>query len=203
MSPPNLLRLGGLSAAVGGVLFIVVYLINVGVNLFLSGPDEFGATASAALRIQSALGLPGQVLLALGVVGLYARQSAVIGVIGFIGFLGAFVGMFFASGIIWAALLADLGWAVFGVSCLRARVYPPTATVLLIVGAVVSDAASVLVGSPSSILVGTGAGAESIFNAVMYVGVGAEIILNVAIVWLGFTLLTERSQVTHQPKHTV
>jgi hypothetical protein len=203
MSSPNLLRLGGLSAAVGGVLIVIVYLINVGVNLFLSGPDEFSATAPAAFRIQTALGLPGQVLLALGVIGLYARQSAVIGIIGFIGFLGAFVGMFFASGIIWAALLADLGWAVFGVSCLLARVYQPMATVLLIVGAVVSDAASVLVGSSSSILLGTGAGAESIFNAVMYVDVGAEIILNAAIAWLGFTLVRQRSQATQQPRHAV
>jgi hypothetical protein len=202
MSSPSLLRLGGLSATVGGVLFVTVYLINVGVNLFLSGPDEFGATASAAFQIQSALGLPGQVLLALGVIGLYVRQSAVIGIVGFIGFLGAFVGMFFASGIIWAALLADLGWAVFGVSCLRARVYPPTATVLLIVGAVVSDAANVLVGSPGSILLGTGARAEGIFNAVMYVGVGAEIILNATIAWLGFTLFTIMSQVTEQPGHS-
>lgn len=192
MSSPYLLRLGGLSAAVGGVLFVVVYLINVGVNLFFSGPGEFGATASAAFHIQSALGLPGQVLLALGVIGLYARQSAAIGILGLIGFLWAFVGMFFASGIIWAALLADLGWALFGVSCLRARVYPPTATVLLIVGAVVSDAAGVLVGSPGGILLGTGAGAEGIFNAVLYMGVGAEIILNAAIAWLGFTLFAKR-----------
>jgi hypothetical protein len=192
MSSLNLLRLGGLSATVGGVLFVVVYLINVGVNQFFSGPGQFGATASVALYIQSALGLPGQVLLALGVIALYARQSAVIGIIGFIGFLWAFVSMFFASGIIWAALLADLGWALFGVSCLRAGVYPPTATVLLVVGAVVSVVAGVLVGSPGSILLGTGAGAEGIFNAVLYVGVGAEIILNAAIAWLGFTLFAKR-----------
>jgi hypothetical protein len=72
-------------------------------------------------------------------------------------------------------------------------VYPPTATVLLIVGAVVSGAAGILVGSPGSILLGTGVGAESIFNAVLYVGVSAAIILNAAIAWLGFTLFTTRS----------
>jgi hypothetical protein len=202
MSSTNLFRLGGLSALLGGVLFVIVYLINVGVNLFLSGPDELGATASATFRIQAALGLPGQVLLALGLVGLYARHSESTGTIGFIGFLWAFVGMFFASGIIWAALLADLGWALFGASCLRARVYPPTATMLLVVSAVVSSVAGVLVGSPGSILLATGAETEGIFNAVMYVGVGAELILNTTIAWLGLTLLTTGTQATQQPKHT-
>jgi hypothetical protein len=202
MSSTNLFRLGGLSALLGGVLFVIVYLINVGVNLFLSGPDELGGTASATLRIQAALGLPGQVLLALGLVGLWARYSEATGTIGFIGFLWAFVGMFFSSGIIWAALLADLGWALFGVSCLRARVYPPTATMLLIVSAVVSTVAGVLVGSPGNILLAAGVGTEGIFNTVMYVGVSAELILNTTIAWLGLTLLTMGSQTTQQPKHT-
>jgi hypothetical protein len=196
MSSTHLFRLGGLSALLGGALLVVVYLINVGVNLFFSGPDELGAAASATFHIQSALGLPGQVLLTLGLIGLYARRSEAIGTIGFIGFLWTFAGMFFASGIIWAALLADVGWALFGVSCLRARAYPPPATILLVVGAVAASAAGVLVGGPGSILLATGAGAESIFNAVMYVGVGAEITLNAAIAWLGFTVLTRRSQAT-------
>jgi hypothetical protein len=186
----------------GGALFVVVYLINLFVNLFFSGPDELGAITSAAFYIQSALGLLGQVLLALGLVGLYSHQSKASGTIGLIGFLMAFVGMFFAASTIWAALLADLGWALFGVSCLRARVYPPTATMLLVVSAVVSSAAGVLVGSPGSILMDVGAGAESLFNAVMYVGTAAKIILNAAIAWLGYTLLTKRSQAAQQPRHT-
>jgi hypothetical protein len=193
--------LGGLSAVLGGALFIIVYLINVGMNLFFSGPDELGATSSVAFHIQSTLGLPAQVLLALGLVGLYARQSEATGTIGFIGFLMAFVGMFFASGILWAALLADLGWALFGVSSLRARVYPPVAAILLVIGAVLSEAASVLVGGPGSILMDWGAGAESIFisNVVLYVGVGAKLILYAAIAWLGFTLLVTRSPAAQQP----
>lgn len=199
MSSSDLLRLGGLSAVLGGALFIVVYLINVGVNLFLSGADELGATSSVAFHIQSALGLPAQVLLALGLVGLYARQSEATGILGFIGFLMAFVGMFFASGILWAALLADLGWALFGVASLRARVYPPVAAILLVTGAVLSEIASVLVGGPGSILMDMGAGAESIFNAVLYVGVSAELIFNAAIAWLGFTLFTKRGQAARQP----
>ena len=178
---------------------MVVYLINVGVNVFFSGPDELGAASSVAFYIQSTLGLLVQVLLALGLVGLYARQSDATGTIGFIGFLMAFVGMFFASGLLWAALLADLGWALFGVSSLRARVYPLVAAILLVIGAVFSGIASFLVGSPGSILMDEGAGAASVFNAVLYVGVGARLVLYAAIAWLGFTLIANRSQAARQP----
>jgi hypothetical protein len=196
MSSLALLRLGGLSAVLGGVLFVVVYLTNLFVNLFFSGPDEFSAAAPVVLYIQYAFGLPGQVLLPLGLVGLYSRQSELTGIIGLIGFLMAFVGMFFASTIIWAALVADLGWALFGVSILRAGVYPPAAAILLIVGAVLSGAASALVGSPGSILMGVGAGTESIFSAVMYIGAGGEILLNASIAWLGFALLRSSRRLT-------
>ncbi len=196
MSPADLLRLGGLSAVLGGVLLVFVYLINLSMNLLFSGSGEFGAAAFAALYAQSALGLLAQVLLPLGLVGLYLRQSEATGIIGLIGFLMAFVGMFFASGIIWAALLADLGWALFGVSSLRARVYPPMPAILLVVGAVTSVAATALVGSPGAVLMDMSIGNESIFSAVMYVGVVAEIILNAAVAWLGFVLLTKRSQAT-------
>jgi hypothetical protein len=178
---------------------MVVYLINVGVNLFFSGPDELGAASSVAFYVQSTLGLPVQVLLALGLVGLYARQSDATGTIGFIGFLMAFVGTFFAPGLLWATLLADLGWTLFGVSSLRARVYPLVAAILLVIGAVFSGIASFLVGSPGSILMDEGAGAASVFNAVLYVGVGAKLVLYAAIAWLGFTLLANRSQAARQP----
>ena len=180
---------------------MVVYLINVGVNLFFSGPDELGAASSVAFYIQSTLGLLVQVLLALGLVGLYARQSDATGPIGFIGFLMAFVGMFFASGLLWATLLADLGWTLFGVSSLRARVYPLVAAILLVIGAVLSGVASILVGSPGSILMDAGAGTESAFTAVMNLGTGAEIVLNLAIAWLGFALFAKRNQAAPQPGH--
>ena len=61
-------------------------------------------------------------------------------------------------------VLAALGWLLFGVATLRARVYPRWAAILLIVGAV-------LLGLPVP---------------------GLEIVLAVAVAWLGFALFTGR-----------
>jgi hypothetical protein len=114
----------------------------------------------------------------LGLVGLYARQSEATGVPGLISFLVAFVGLVLAQSFILGDLLANLGWALFGVSCLRARVYPRVASTLLIIGAVGTGVASAFPrGEPGSVL--------------MYAVIGADIILNAAIVWLGFSLFAK------------
>ncbi len=68
-------------------------------------------------------------------------------------------------------VLAALGWLLFGVATLRARVYPRVAAILLIVGAV-------LLGLPLA---------------------GSEIVLAVAVAWLGFALFTGRAAQTEQP----
>jgi len=40
--------------------------------------------------------------------------------------------------LVWAALVANVGWALFGMGSLQARTYPRVATILLIVGAVLA-----------------------------------------------------------------
>ena len=69
-------------------------------------------------------------------------------------------------------ILAALGWLLFGVATLRAGVYPRWAAILLIVGAV-------LLGLPVP---------------------GTEIVLAVAIAWLGFTLFTGRAAAESPPR---
>ena len=64
-----------------------------------------------------------------------------------------------------------IGWLLFGVTTLRARVYPRLAAVLLIVEAVVSLAPIPLSG----------------------------IVLSVAVAWLGFVLFTVRGMLGEQP----
>jgi hypothetical protein len=66
----------------------------------------------------------GSALLLLGLIGLYARQSEATDVIGLISFLFALFGTVLAlAGNVWGNLLAYLGWALFGVASLQARVY--------------------------------------------------------------------------------
>ena len=194
MSSSNLLRLGGLAAVLGGVLLMIVGLAQLVLNLFFPNPAAVSGVAITVSSIQLALALLGQPLIVLGLVGLYVRQSEATGVFGLIGFLVAFFGMALVSvlgveGVEGVAPFANLGWALFGAASLRARVYPRIAVILLIIGAVVAGAFSLLVVTlitvPSSMLV--------------YVGVVAGIILNMVVAWLGYDLFSERGTSATQP----
>ena len=182
MSSSTLLRLAGLAAVLGGVLFVLVNIGDV-VLLFLApGPSGFSDAALILFLIQPASALLGGVLLGLGLVGLYIYQSQATDTVGLIGFLMAFLGTTLMQGIVWAALLAYLGLALFGVATLQAGVYPRIAATLLIIGAAISGVASAYttVGFGGSVLV--------------YTGSGAGIILDAAIVWLGFSLFKKRDE---------
>ena len=172
MKSSDLIRLSGLAAVVAGALFIVINLITL---LILNFGQE-----SLELRIRTVISPVGGTLLVLGLIGLYARQSEVTDTIGVIGFLFALFGTVLAlAGNGWANSLAYFGWALFGVSSWQARVYPPMAIILLIIGALITAPFSTLIAGDSSILVG--------------VGIGANIVFNAAIIWLGFALFSGRS----------
>jgi hypothetical protein len=181
MSSLTLLRLGGLAAVLGGAFFVIASLASL-VLLSLFDPLGLGGGAIAALYARSALVLFGGVLLSLGIVGLYVHQSEAVGILGLVGFLVAFLGVaLLPAGIVWTALLADLGWALFGVSILQARIYPRVAAILLIVGAVISGVVrALLVVGPGSVLA--------------YAGAGVDIVLYAAVAWLGYALWKGRSR---------
>ena len=180
MKSSNLIRWSGLAAAVAGTLFIVI-------NLTALLSSSFGQ-GSLGLLIRNVVSPVGGTLLVLGLTGLYARQSEASGVVGLIGFLFALFGTVLAlAGNAWANLLAYFGWALFGVSSLQARVYPPAAAILLIIGA--------LIAAPFSILL---AGASPLW---VYMGVAASIVFNGAVAWLGFALFLGRGVAPeHSPK---
>ncbi len=187
MASSDLIRLAGLAALVSGVLSVIGDLLALVVDV--ENPES-ATTTSYALVFW--LYLLGGVLLLLGLVGLYVRQSEAAGVLGLVGFLTAFLGTALVSGAVWfelfitpslateapelseselglagfilSFLLVVIGWLLFGVATLRARVYPRLAAVLLIVGAVVSFAPIPLSG----------------------------IVLSVAVAWLGFAIFTGR-----------
>jgi hypothetical protein len=170
----NLIRWCGMAAVVAGVLSIVVDLVVLAVFGF--GQSLGKALISSGLLFRSAVApLVGALLL--GLVGLYARQSEATGVPGLISFLVAFFGTVLAQSFVLANMLANLGWALFGVSSLRARIYPRVASTLLIIGAVSTAVFSSLPRSePGGVL--------------MYAVIGADVILNLAIAWLGLALFT-------------
>jgi hypothetical protein len=177
---------------VAAALWVVGDLLNLTL-LFSTEPfSEEAQTGSYIFR--QALFLLGVMLLLVGLVGLYAHQSQAAGALGLVGFLVAFAGTVLVAGFIWAGtfiapalateapefldagpppgyfpalVTCSVGWLLFGIAALRARVFPRWATILLIVGAV-------LFVLPLPL---------------------TAIVLSVAVGWLGFRLFTGR-QVT-------
>ena len=174
MKSSNLIRWSGLAAVVAGLLFMVINLIT----LLILG---FGQERSELL-IRSIISPVAGALLLLGLIGLYARQSEATDVIGLISFLFALLGTVLAlAGNVWANMLGYLGWALFGVSSWQARIYPPTAAILLVVGAVLT--------APFSAFV-----VNRLGDIFVYAGIGASTIFGIAIAWLGFALFTGRGE---------
>ncbi len=200
MSSATIERLGGLAALAGGVLITITALVG----LVTLDYENFDATARTGTYALTALLYLLAVILVLGgVVGLYTSQVQAAGYLEVFGFLLVFFGTALMAGAAWfeafaartlalavpgffendpggwlgggmasSYILAALGWLLFGVATLRARVYPRWAAILLIVGAV-------LLGLPVP---------------------GTEIVLAVAIAWLGFALFTGRAAGQSPPR---
>ncbi len=187
MSSSGLIRWSGLAAMVAAALLVVGDLLNLTV---LFSPEPFSEEAQSGSYIfRQVLFLLGVMLLLLGLVGLYARQSQAAGTLGLVGFLVAFAGTVLVAGFLWAStfitpalatevpefldagpppgffpalITCGVGWLLFSIATLRARVYPRRASILLIVGAVIFVVPLPLTG----------------------------IVLSVAVGWLGFHLFT-------------
>lgn len=191
MSASNLIRLSGLAAVLAGVLLTIGDFLALATET--ENLSEWATTPSYVLVWF--LYLLGGVLLLVGLVGLYAYQSEAAGILGLVGFVGAFLGTVMVMGAVWAQLfiapflaveapgtldteptgslatgftlsftLLAVGWLLFGIAALRARVYPRAAVIVLIVGAIIGFLPIPL----------------------------TELVLNVAVAWLGLTLLSGR-----------
>jgi hypothetical protein len=100
MSSSNLIRLSGLAAVAAGVLLLIGDLLA-----FATEPENLSEWATAPSYVFVwLLFLLGAVLLLVGLVALYVRQSEAAGVLGFVGFLIAFLGTALALGTVWAQL---------------------------------------------------------------------------------------------------
>jgi hypothetical protein len=94
----------------------------------------------------------------------------------------AFAGIVLVQTNTWASLLSNLGFLLFGLASVQVRSYPRAASILLIIGAVIGGAISILSLSAAP------------NNLVTYGRLGADIILSVAIGWLGFIVFTKRGE---------
>ncbi len=184
MALSDLIRWGGLVAVIAAALFVIADLVV----LVLA----FGQEPAQGLLVRGAISGSAGLLLALGLVGLYARQAEAAGNLGLVGFLAAFIALWLGQeNILWAALLANVGWALFGVGALGARAYPRLATILLIAGAALAGVVNLLLlaidfgGTAPAYVVGLGA----IVDIIFYAGVA----------WLGISLFTGRVEEARRP----
>ncbi|MDP8940903.1 MAG: hypothetical protein M3N10_11575 [Actinomycetota bacterium] len=195
MTSSALVRIGGLAAIAAGALLLVADVWSL-----LGGePERFSDLAvTTTWTAVSAMYLIGVLLLLAALVGLYARQSDAAGALGVAGFLAALVGTGLLAGMMWtlafvvpsaaieapaflnaeqtagpldagfmlSGLAVAIGWALFGVATLRAGVFPRIAAIILIVGAILT-----FLPLPAT-----------------------TVVIDVAVAWLGFLMLTGRSQ---------
>jgi hypothetical protein len=187
----RLIRLGGFAAVLGGALLVIPDAAGA-----LTGTSGTGYHGTTIEMVWSALFLIGKLLVVPALLGIYLRQSEQAGAFGLAAFCAALLGTSLMVGSDWSemfiapilkqaapavvdqppALLAagflvnfaleTLGWLLFGIATLRARVLPRGAAALLIAGTLLP-------------LVGPG---------------WSFVVWNAAIVWMGLAVLRERPQ---------
>ena len=108
MSSSNLIRLSGLAAIVAGALLLVGALLS----LATESENMSVSATTPSYAFSSLLYLLGAVLLLLGLVGLYVRQSEAAGILGLVAFLLAFFGTALALGATWAELFVAPSLAI-------------------------------------------------------------------------------------------
>jgi hypothetical protein len=203
MSSSNLLRMGGLAALVGGGLFVVSDLL-----ILVDDPnDPIGTVTSASYALSVGLALISTVLLAGGLVGIYAARSEATGVLGLIGFALAFAGTVLAAGGTWSEAFVTPALAQEAPELLLSD--PPGIVMfgniltfgLLTVGWLILGAAILRARAyprVATVLVLVGAVVQALPFLPPAIGVPGAVVFDVGVAWLGFALLTGAGASTEQ-----
>lgn len=112
MSLSGLVRLGGLSAVVGGILLVISDLWVLLIQGFGGDQPLSEAATTTSFAITTWLFLLAAVLVLFGLVGLHLRQSEAAGVLGLVGFLIAFLGTALVVGVTWSQVFVFPSLAV-------------------------------------------------------------------------------------------
>lgn len=204
MSSSNLVRWSGLATVVGAALLIVLDLAEF--ILIGGQPESAVAANSALVIVRAtymlaitliSLGLVGLYAIQTeqaGTLGLIAFLVAYFGIVMIAGaqwgaaFLGPWLAevapdildtepsAFFIAGLVLSFLLFALGWLLFGLASLRARVLPRGASILMMVGAV-------------------------LFFAMLFLELpGSTVVFGVALAWMGYVLWAGAGETAPEPQ---
>ena len=91
MSSSDLVRLGGLAALAGAVLFAIFDVLSI--LLFAEVEDFIVIAATGSYAFFVGLSLLALVLIQIGLIGRYVRQSEATGILGLVSFLVTFLAM--------------------------------------------------------------------------------------------------------------
>ncbi len=195
MSSTRLYRFSGLGLLIGGLLALLGTIIQ-GVDGNPLGPVWVPTTILIVI---------GELLLIAGLPGMYARQAEKAGVVGLVGFLFFFVSTLMQGGgggvtnlfflpwllqnaphlasagpptigifFILAGLLSAVGAVLLGIATIRAGIFSRIAAILLLIGAILN-----FVG-------------QFLGDGVPYVSTISLVLLFGAMLWFGYTLLSDR-----------
>jgi hypothetical protein len=197
MRTHTLIRWGGLAA-------LIASIVSIAIEIALLATIRNQAYSTAALSgewfILYTLRLIATILLMLGLVAIFARQSQKMGTFGVVAFVIASIGTMLVSGFAWALtftfpamaeavpafldahaaapsigvvltlFLVTIGWLLFGIACLRAKVLPTGAAWVVIIGSFLALVLNMM-KAPLSWLV-----------------------FDVGVIWMGWWLWKERLQ---------
>lgn len=192
MSSSNLMRWSGLASVVGGVLLVVFDVAESVIMGGQPESAVAGTGALIIVRIGFLVPVALMILGLVGLYVRQAEQTGTLGIIAFlVAFSGtmlvfglqwsaAFMGSWLAgvapdlldaepagllaAGFMISFLLLALGWLLFGLASLQARVFPRNAGVLLVIGAVL------------------------LFVLLMLDAPGSTVVFGAALAWMGYAL---------------
>lgn len=194
-------RLGGLAAVLGGALLFGADVWGLSQELLGSSPDKFSEVVqTTSYTVTSAMFLIGGVLLLIGLVALYARQSEEAEVLGLVGFLAALAGTALAVGAFWTSAFVAPSVAMEAPAFLDGNPGGPLGLGFML------TFASIAVGWA---LFGVATFKARVFPrvaaAVLTVGAivtfaplpAATLLFDLALIWMGYSLFSKRREETH------
>lgn len=198
MSSSNLMRWGGLAAVGGGVLLTVLSILE----LVLFGGDSGSATVMTSPWIVVEVAyIVAEVLIILGLIGLYAYEAQETGVPGLIAFVAALTGTMLLAGADWGAafigpLVAKAAPEVIDADPSGVAMVGFMVTLLLValgwfLFGLVSLRAGILPRGATILLM---AGAVLVLVLVFVELPFESVVLGLAVAWMGYSLWSDVSE---------
>ena len=207
----NLIRWSGMAAMIGAFLMMVATVVP---DILIPGDELTSVVALSGAWIPLwALFLIGLILIALGLVGLYARQAERAGVFGLVAFLVAFTGVALALGLAWTFLFTVPSLAEAAPAFLDNEEIPGPLALAFPLTFILFDGGWLLFGLATAlakvfprwagILLMIGAVLDFSSNFLPISFPIGTVLLGAALIWLGYLLWSEHRQTAIRPEATV